>query len=464
MKSILTILLILFTCSTVSGKEVSIGEWDTDSDEVTIIPESYKDAENRWHIVYRVEGNHNEFIYAYDNKRPNKKPLRITHEIPICAFAKADLILLKDRQIPFLLVVWGNGAHGQVMWIFDLDRFSDTPVFGWTSAWAFENYEIKDGVLVVKGSGYGKSSMTPPPTEIITWHPDTGKTKEVIPYSDVKTYTVKGHFTSKDKQQEMKIILDSTDFYFQELKVLLDGKEIETNGSSQTEFLGKCRSSHSGLDQIVFSQGDGGNVPADYVFMYYDQEAKTFKDHTVDCIAEMEESYKSLFFDCPENQEERPSSCICRWEGVLAREQEGKAIYKRLRPTDKVVVINKTRNQSLPVRDIINREFSSILKKINAFNDVRFQIYEKENKNWELVVISFEQVWSSWGVVLVRKKGADTWKSFFDVPEGDSKIFLYYPKFTFMGNSLEASLCTDTAAGFFRDFIVDLDDMTISVP
>jgi Putative peptidoglycan binding domain len=108
------------------------------------------------------------------DKKSNKKLFQYYSASITHAFIEADIIFFKDYKRPFFLSKWTSGAHGEEILIFDMEKERKKAVFYYASSWPM-SWEVKDGVLVIHGTGSFNEKTEEPEVEIIKWHPDMNK-------------------------------------------------------------------------------------------------------------------------------------------------------------------------------------------------------------------------------------------------------------------------------------------------
>ncbi len=279
---------------------------------------------------------------------------------------------------------------------------------------------------------------------------------------------IRGYFTSRQTQVtlQLKWLKRVTGLDTEEsVEVLLDGTQVFYQEAFGVSFVGVCRSPSTGLDQVILHIWGGAPTQRGSIdFVYYDQNEKRFKYYySPGDIAPVPEYYVK----CSNGRELRrhagsSTPCECTWEGSLKKELQGKDIFALLRPSG--VETSVIVDTSLPTKSFSQAEFDQIRNQITNLNDQRFIVRDlAENKKWKIVAVYFEELWSSWGVLLAQDKRDETWKAFYNIPSGVSKVSLFMPKVSLgEGGLLKAKLCTDcTWWGVYDDFVIDLDTMRV---
>ncbi|MDX8392013.1 MAG: hypothetical protein R8K53_05520 [Mariprofundaceae bacterium] len=230
------------------------------------------------------------------------------------------------------------------------------------------------------------------------------------------------------------------------------------NDYESTTRVESCRDPDTGLDQLIFSKSMGGTSNGDAstaLFVYYDQQQMKFSSFEVNA--------QLLDHSCSRKKAAQ------RFQLVADRVQAGDGVYRSLKPPKG----GGHRFASRLVRHFDFEETAALLARLNQAEDfepwqgasdsidgMHFEIEVlAENEQWRVVLVSSMQGQnSSWGVVLAENRISATWRSFYDVPGGSSKVFIFVPHdATLTGDILQLKLCTDCSWwGEYGQFQVNL--------
>ncbi len=230
--------------------------------------------------------------------------------------------------------------------------------------------------------------------------------------------------------------------------------------------------------QLLFSMSVEGTANADIhdiLFIYYEPEDKQFHHKIV------ASKYVKAGCDISQANKNKQAVNTLRTDGLM--------ILKQLSPSEDAtqIAIEKNSHYSLPIKTITQAKLDELFeqfKQLKSKSDDVFSentdpniIYDAdltpryaittpiENKQWRIVELSYTEIWHSWGVLLALNKQTGQWTSFYSIPNGGSKIFLYQPDlFKLEKNILTGTFCPYCSAGSYwgswKDFEINLDEFT----
>ena len=178
---------------------------------------------------------------------------------------------------------------------------------------------------------------------------------------------------------------------------------------SHTELLTSCRDAKTGTDHAIFSRWGGGNVAPDIVFMAYDSDSGTLVESFVDG------RYGERFDDEMLQREKRgTSSFACPWrdkkryrEAFLALEA-GTWDWDSTFDFDKEPIVLPSRILS---SEVVESSLAA-LRNLSATVDV-----VADTPRWEIAIVEPDHsghAGGPGGVVLVRDKERERWRSIYD--------------------------------------------------
>lgn len=253
---------------------------------------------------------------------------------------------------------------------------------------------------------------------------------------------------------------------------------------SEIDYLGRCRSKETGLDHLVFRLSAGApSDPGALTFVFFDPDTGRFSRHDRESSADLETMVR--FVACPGVSTIRLETddaawrqyrdlflagrCNCVWEKRVDNEATAWALFEELTPAAEPTLIQDPGTgqlrPNLPVRKMSQAKTEAVLDKMTALDDDRLIVQTIDSdRRWEIVAVTFEETMSSFGLLLAKDKQAKTYKAFYNIPPGDSKVSLFTPEAELKpGDKLVARLCTDCSWwGEFGTFIIDLNTMTLT--
>jgi len=226
----------------------------------------------------------------------------------------------------------------------------------------------------------------------------------------------------------------------------LDGLSGLLNHYDYTAMVEVCRDPDSGRDQALFAAGWGGSGQGDRrraLFVYYDADKERVVSFDIDA--------QFVADDCSRRQ------AIVRRDQRRALRQAGRAVYTALRPD--IETPEKFGYRALPTFDMseIQIRFGEWNRRLAPHAAWRGVVADAvvppsfvveplvENRRWRILALYYlESERESWGVLLAQHRESRRWFSFYDVPGGSDKRFLFLPEGARLrGDRLLLKLCVE---------------------
>ncbi|MBW1741982.1 MAG: hypothetical protein JRJ47_00935 [Deltaproteobacteria bacterium] len=342
------------------------------------------------------------------------------------------------------------------------------------SMWPLSLVLIPCGLLMVCLFGCGKV----PPEEVKVTALNQGLPEPVHKLVSSTTWETVGHFRNM-RSMERLVVEERTSRYDMDVAEIRgqDDKTIGRIEGQIVSFSGVCRSSVTGLDQLVFYYWYGGaSDSGTFSFLFYDSKTGVFSEHgeysVEDPGVEEEDGCQVESHEWLDEDVEAcdPGRGICKWEEWIEKQVAANLIYERLRPSEVPTELPSADEEILMQKPLLQKRFSSkefdgILHEIGNLSDCRIQVtILEENSLWKVMAVCFERLYDSWGIILAQKKKTGHWASFYNIPAGGSKVFLHMPVETRLnGGQLMGYFCWGPGGwGLHEDFIIDLETMTIT--
>lgn len=264
----------------------------------------------------------------------------------------------------------------------------------------------------------------------------------------------------------------------QQLDIFMKGKTLFSSKGSNYNyigFIGLC--GDAGQPQkLLFEMLVGGTANGDIhdiLFIYYDDAEKAVKHDIIE----------SLYLQTP-----------CDLDGALENRRQASGtratlqqIFEQLRPSENTTDLIPAKHQSLqlPTKILDSVTLMKLLAELQKLkktlhgqpdpSDNDNEIYEDdnygvviepigENSRWKVIQLSYLELWESWGVLLAKDKHRDQWISFYNIPQGGSKVMLYLDdELSLQGDQLEGRFCPLCGGlGQWGEYVISLEGFTIT--
>lgn len=282
------------------------------------------------------------------------------------------------------------------------------------------------------------------------------KPESLLPAGELSGYAVPGSFTEAGADERLVFeaygsFLDDTDGYLAHLAGLIDkdgAVRILWNSDEGFSFRALCSDPVTGLDHAMFYRNPGGRSPTPVVSMYYDAAGGTLVEGFSDQADPDFHEYVT-----PAMQEVAPrTSASGRAADGTCRWRNKKEAHDTLESAMSALRVGKSpdlgdgalpRTFALPVRTLpAVHGWLTALDGIAAFEGAVYAD-RAARESWFIVQVMGATPQNREGVVLLLDRREGTWRTIYDVAEGNYMIDNFYMRgMVVEGDRLFAGMCT----------------------